>query len=77
VKIEILGPGCEKCLELEKNVKQAVKELGMSAEILKVKDVKEIANYGAMSPPVLIVDGDVKSIGYVLATEYIKKLLME
>jgi small redox-active disulfide protein 2 len=75
MKIEILGAGCAKCKALEKNVRQAVKELGVPAEILKVEDIMEIMNYGVMGTPALVIDGDVKSVGKVLGAEDIKKLL--
>ena len=75
MKIEILGAGCAKCKSLEASVKQAVKELGIKAEIVKVEDIMEIVNYGVMSTPALVVDGKVKSAGNVLDKEAVKKLL--
>jgi small redox-active disulfide protein 2 len=76
MKIEILGAGCAKCKTLEANVKQAVSELGIKAEIVKVEDVMEIVNYGVMGTPALVVDGKVRSAGKVLDKEAIKKLLV-
>ena len=76
MKIEILGSGCAKCKSLEKNVRQAVSELGIKAEIVKVEDVMEIVNYGVMGTPALVVDGKVKSSGKVLDKEAVKKLLV-
>ena len=75
MKIEILGSGCAKCKSLEASVKQAVKELGIKAEIVKVEDIMEIVNYGVMGTPALVVDGKVKSAGKVLDKEAVKKLL--
>jgi len=76
MKIEILGSGCAKCKSLEASVKQAVKELGIKAEIVKVEDIMEIVNYGVMGTPALVVDGKVKSAGKVLDKEAVKKLLV-
>ncbi len=75
MKIEILGVGCAKCKTLEKNVRQAVNELGIQAEIKKIEDITEIMNYGVMATPALVVDGDVNSSGKLLDVEMIKTLL--
>jgi small redox-active disulfide protein 2 len=75
MKIEILGMGCQKCANLYENTKQAVAELGLSAEIVKVENIKEIMKYGVMTTPALVVDGVVKAAGKVLAKEDIKKIL--
>lgn len=75
MKIEILGTGCPKCNTLTDNVKQAVAKLGIEAEIVKVTDIKQIASYGVMSTPALVIDGAVKSVGKLLSAEEIAKLL--
>ncbi|UCF02764.1 MAG: TM0996/MTH895 family glutaredoxin-like protein [Deltaproteobacteria bacterium] len=49
--IKVLGPGCPKCHTLEKNTREAVKELGLEAEVSKVTDVNEIAGYGVFITP--------------------------
>jgi small redox-active disulfide protein 2 len=46
MKIEILGMGCQKCNMLYSAAKQAVEELGIAAEFVKVEDLKEIMKYG-------------------------------
>ena len=75
MKIEILGMGCPKCKQLTKQMEEAVKELGISAEIVKVTDINEIINYGVMMMPALVINGEVKSAGKVLGKEEIKKFL--
>ncbi len=75
MKIEILGSGCAKCKRLEKNAQQAVKELGIKAEVKKVDDIVEIANRGVMMTPTLSVDGVVRSVGKVLSPDEVKELL--
>jgi small redox-active disulfide protein 2 len=76
MKIGILGTGCPKCKKLAQNVEEAVKELNMDAEILKVTNIDEIMNYGIMMTPGLVIDGEVKSAGKVLGKEDIKKILL-
>ncbi|PIP15802.1 MAG: thioredoxin family protein, partial [bacterium (Candidatus Ratteibacteria) CG23_combo_of_CG06-09_8_20_14_all_48_7] len=69
------GMGCPKCKTLTANVEEAVKELGIEAEIVKVTEISKIMNYGVMMTPALVVDGEVKSTGRVLSVDEIKKLL--
>ncbi len=76
MKIGILGTGCPKCKKLTQNVEEAVKELNIDAEILKVTNINEIMNYGVMMTPALAVDGEVKSAGKVAGKEEIKKILL-
>jgi len=73
--IKILGEGCSKCDELFENVKTAVAELGLEADIQKVEDFREIVVYGVMTTPALVVDEVVKASGRVLKVKQIKKYL--
>lgn len=75
MKVEILGMGCKKCGDLYENAKQAVTELGLAAEVVKVEDIQQIMKYGVMTTPALAVDGVVKSAGKLLTKDDIKKLL--
>jgi len=74
MKLEILGTGCPKCIKLEELTRKAVSELGLEAEITKVKDINQIMNYGVMMTPALVVDGVVKVVGKVPSLEDIKKI---
>ena len=65
MKIKILGSGCPNCKRLEANVKKACDELGLNAKIEKVQDYADIAVYGVMSTPALVVDEEVKLYGRV------------
>lgn len=75
MKIEVLGAGCPKCRQLTVNAEEAVKELGVCAEISKVTDIDKITEYGVIMTPALVVDGAVVSYGKVLNKEEIKKIL--
>jgi small redox-active disulfide protein 2 len=63
--IEVLGPGCNNCMRLEKNTREAVAMAGIEAEIIKVTDYAQIAQHGVMSTPGLVIDGVVRSYGRV------------
>lgn len=75
--IKVLGSGCKSCLTLEDNVKTAVAELGIDASIEKVTDFVDIAKYGVMQTPALVIDEKVVSYGKVLKVDAVKKLLMQ
>jgi small redox-active disulfide protein 2 len=73
MEIKVLGPGCMKCRKTEDLVKEALAESGVEARIDKVTDIMEIADYGVMGTPAVIVDGQVVSVGKVPTKEEIKK----
>ncbi|MBU3955702.1 TM0996/MTH895 family glutaredoxin-like protein [bacterium] len=75
MKIEILGTGCPKCRQLEKNVNDAVAETGITAEVVKITKINEIMGYGVMVTPALVIDGKIISTGKVIGTDDIKKLI--
>jgi small redox-active disulfide protein 2 len=74
VKIEILGTGCPKCEQLARNVKTAIEELGLTADVSKVTDIVEIANRGVMMTPALSVDGEIKLVGKVATAQELKAI---
>mgnify|MGYP001320318694 CR=1 FL=1 len=71
--IKVLGPGCAKCQKTEKNVKEAVAESGVDAQVEKVTNLLEIAKYGIFGTPAVVVDGQVKCVGKVPTKEEISK----
>ena len=75
MKIEILGTGCAKCKQLEKNVLSAIAKTGKFAEVEKVEDIQKIMEYGVMSTPALVIDGKVVSVGKLLTPDEIVQLI--
>lgn len=73
--VKVLGSGCEKCNQLEKATKEALSELGMETAIDHVTDFAQIAAYGVMSTPALVVDGKVVSYGKALKKDEVVKIL--
>jgi small redox-active disulfide protein 2 len=73
--IKILGSGCANCVRLEANTKQALSTLGMDATVEKVTDYGDIASYGVMKTPGLVVDEQVLVSGRVPDAGEIAKLL--
>lgn len=73
--VKVLGSGCKKCNDLEAATVEALAELGMDTTVDHVKDFGEIAKYGVMSTPALVVDGKVLSYGKVLKKDEVVALL--
>ena len=75
MKIEILGTGCPNCKRLEENAKKALEETGKEAKVIKITEIDKIVEYGVMSTPAIVIDGEVKSYGKVASVEEIKGML--
>lgn len=73
--IKVLGPGCANCKRLEERTREAVASLGLDAEIEKVTDYADIAGYGVMKTPGLVVDERLVVSGRVPTTREIAALL--
>lgn len=73
--VKVLGSGCAKCNQLEAAAKEALEKLGINTTIDHVTDFTQIAAYGVMSTPALVVDGKVVFYGKVLKTDEVVKLL--
>lgn len=63
--IKVLGPGCPKCQQTEKIVREALAEAGVEATVEKITDTLEIAGYGVFGTPAVVIDGEVKSVGKI------------
>lgn len=75
MKLEILGTGCSKCASLEAAAKEAVTKIGGFHEVVKVDDITKIMEYGVMSTPALVVEGEVKASGKNLSVQEIVEIL--
>jgi small redox-active disulfide protein 2 len=75
--IQILGAGCPKCKKLFEVSQQAVKDLGIDAEVTKVEDLNEILKFGVMMTPALVVDGEVKMSGRIPSKREMEQLFTD
>ncbi|GAH19231.1 unnamed protein product, partial [marine sediment metagenome] len=69
--------GCPKCKKLNELVEEAINELGVLAEIIKITDINKIIDYGVMVTPALVIDGDVMVVGKISSKEEIIKWIEE
>lgn len=75
MNIKVLGSGCKNCQTLEQHVKEAVSQLGVEATVEKVTDFVEIARFGVMATPALVIDNAVVSSGRVNTVDEIIAML--
>ena len=73
--IKVLGAGCGSCHEQLKYAKEAVKNLGLGIEVEYITDLPKVMEYGVMHIPALVVNEQVVSVGKVLKTADVEKLL--
>lgn len=73
--IKVLGPGCKKCHETERLVREAVQEAGCDATVEHITDIAEMAKQGIFSTPAVIIDGQIKSQGKIPAKHDIENWL--
>lgn len=75
--IKVLGSNCAKCQSLEEAVKNALNELNLNLSVEHITDFSQIALYGVMTTPALVINGKVVSYGKVLTKEEAKSLILK
>ena len=75
ISIKVLGSGCARCNQLEAAVKEALIELSMDTAICHVTDFTQIAAYGVMTTPALVIGSKVVSCGKILKKDEVIDIL--
>jgi small redox-active disulfide protein 2 len=75
LQIKVLGHGCPSCDKLEQDLMAVMAELNLPADLDHVRDVKEIACYGVMGNPALVINGKVVASGRVPSKSQLKEWL--
>jgi len=65
MQLKVLGSGCANCRTLEARTVDALHMLGLEAALEKITDYGQIASYGVMSTPALVIDDRVVFAGRV------------
>ncbi|HRD37634.1 MAG TPA: thioredoxin family protein [Bacteroidia bacterium] len=74
-QVKVLGPGCAKCKTTYNNVLEAVKQLGIEADVTKIEDIEEMMKYNVLTTPVVMIDDVIKVKGRVADINELKTLL--
>ena len=77
MKIEVLGPGCTNCRKLEQDVNNALAELKIEAEVVKVTDLNKISSFGVLMTPGLVINSKVCSSGKLPVMATLKRWIEE
>lgn len=77
MEIKILGTGCPKCKTLEQSTRDAVKELGINANVTKEEDIVKIMNYGVMRTPGLVINENVIFSGKIPSVNELKEIIIK
>lgn len=75
MNIKVLGSGCTKCKALEKVTREAVAEMGISAEVEKVEDIQKIMGYGVMRTPAMVINEKVVLSGRLPSLSEVKEII--
>ena len=76
MKIQVLGSGCPTCAKLNEITKKAVAEMGLKSEVEYItgsEGMQKIIELGAMSSPLLVVNGEIAMTGFTPDVEKIKE----
>ncbi len=63
LEVRILGQGCAQCDKMAREVMAIMSESSLVGDFRHVQDIREIARYGAMGMPALVINGKVKCAG--------------
>lgn len=77
LNITVFGPGCARCKETEKLVRQAVAGAGLAADVQKVSDIQAMARAGVLLTPAVAINGKVKSAGRIPSESEIRAWILE
>jgi len=77
IRIQVLGPGCHNCDRMEQDVREVLAELKMPGDLSHVTDPDEIAKYGLMGVPALVINGRIVCVGTLPDRNRIKQWLMD
>ncbi|MDD5171133.1 MAG: thioredoxin family protein [Syntrophales bacterium] len=63
LNVAVLGPGCAQCDLMETDVREIMAEMKLAADLIHISDIREIARYGVMGLPALVINGKVACVG--------------
>ena len=73
--VKVLGSGCARCKTTEEMVRAQALKLGVEVNVEKITDYAEIARFGVVSTPGIVIDGKVVHAGGLPKAEDLAKWL--
>ncbi len=77
VRIQVLGPGCFNCDRMEQIIREVLAELKIPGDLSHVTDPVEIAKFGVLGVPVLVINGRIVCVGTVPDRNRVKQWLID
>lgn len=77
LEVKILGPGCPNCDKLEHMVYKVMADEGMAGSVEHIKDLKEIASYGLVATPALVINSEIKVSGRLPRESQLREWLQQ
>jgi len=77
LRIYVLGLGCARCSQLEEDIRNLLSEMQIAADLRHISDIKEIARFGIMGAPALVINDKVVSVGVVPPKSQLRQWLIE
>lgn len=75
-QIQVLGSGCSKCVKTAEVIAEIAAKQGVAVEVSKVSDPAVMMNYGVMSTPAVVVDGELVHSGSIPHSEQVVSWLV-
>ena len=77
LNIAVLGTSCTRCNQMENDVRDLLSEMKIAANLHHITDLKEIAHYGLLGSPALVINNKVLSVGEVPPKSKIRQWIIE
>jgi len=77
LNIVVLGVSCARCSQLEDDVREVLSEMKIAANLHRITNSKEIAHYGLLGSPALVINNEVLSVGEVPPKSKIRQWIIE
>lgn len=73
MEIKVLGNCCANCQNTATLIEQVARASGLKIELSKVTDMQDIARYGVMSVPSVVIDGKVVHAGGIPSRDKVEQ----
>jgi hypothetical protein len=77
LRIYVLGLGCARCSQLEDDIRDLLSEMEIAADLRHITDIKEIARFGIMGAPALVINDKVVSVGDIPPKSRLRQWILE